>query len=162
MTKDALYIISRVATRSDPATQLQVFARTGFEESPPQQLEEEVRTCRQAAEDFAILSMWAIFERQLIKRLEHECLKMKLEDASGFNQGLFEKLLKAIEYWKIGEALDLAKPLVGSELIGQIKQVKQYRDWIAHRNPRKPTPTKTDADTVERLLCQAIQALGRS
>ena len=48
--------------------------------------------------------------------------------------------------------LDMIKPMVGSDLAGQAKNIKKYRDWIAHRNPRKATPARIDLQTTRELL----------
>ncbi|MCX7113641.1 MAG: hypothetical protein NTX45_26865 [Proteobacteria bacterium] len=39
-----------------------------------------------------------------------------------------------------------------SRIAGQAKGIKKYRDWVAHRNPRKPTPARVDPQTARELL----------
>jgi hypothetical protein len=56
------------------------------------QAEAEITDCKQASEDFAILSMWAVFERRLIARLEDECHKMQGTQPTEFNHRVFEKI----------------------------------------------------------------------
>jgi hypothetical protein len=75
---------------------------------------------------------------------------------------VFEKIVNAVEYWRIDEALDLIKPLVGSDLAGSAKSIKKYRDWIVHRNPRKPAPAKVDPQYAKEILKQITDTLDRA
>ncbi|MFP4246156.1 MAG: hypothetical protein ACLFQ1_03160 [Halochromatium sp.] len=59
----------------------------------------------------------------------------------------------------VKNALDLLKPLIGSYNVGQAKQIKRYRDWVAHRNPHKPTPAKIDPEFTRALLTRLALAL---
>jgi hypothetical protein len=47
-----------------------------------------------------------------------------------------------IEFWRIGDKLDLLKGVVDVVLIGQAKQIKNYRDWVVHKS-RTPTVNVT-------------------
>jgi hypothetical protein len=154
LTQDALSIVMREVRKQSKNTETtsHILARTGFEERALSQAEADITDCKQTAEDFAILSMWAVFERRLVTRLEDECYKMHGSQPTEFNQRVFEKISSTIEYWRVDEALDLIKPLVGGDLAGQAKSIKKYRDWVAHRNPRKPTPARVDPQTAREIL----------
>ena len=43
-----------------------------------------------------------------------------------------------------------------SSLLGHAKQIKQFRDWVVHRNPNKPAPSKTDPATAYRVFKDII------
>lgn len=159
MTQDALQVAAHQAKQPNRQGGSNVLANTLFEERGQQELKADIAVCKQAAEDFAILSMWAIFERRLIARLEDECRKMTIAPPDEFNQRVLGKVVEAVEYWRIDEALDLIKPLVGSNLAGQTKQIKRYRDWVAHQNPRKPTPARIDVPTATVILKNIAVAL---
>jgi hypothetical protein len=60
--------------------------------------------------------------------------------------------MSTVEYWRLDESLDLLAPIIGSHAVGRAKQIKRYRDWIVHRNPRKPSPDKIDPATAKVLL----------
>jgi hypothetical protein len=154
LTQEALSIVRREihSQNKNTTTASRILTSTIFEDHTLSQTEIDITECKQAAEDYAILSMWAIFERHLIIRLECECQKMLQIQPTDFNQRVFEKMTSTIEYWRIDEAIDLIKPLVGSDLAGQAKSIKKYRDWVAHRNPRKPTPAKIDPQTAREIL----------
>ncbi len=90
----------------------------------------------QAADELAIVALWAWFERYL-----KEFIQAKVEVASStpaaFVQGLQDRITEAIEYWRPKDLLDLFKSITDAHQIGNAKQIKDYRDWIAHRNPIK-------------------------
>ncbi len=161
LTQDALAVVRRevVKQSKDTTRTSRLLARTSFDECALSDAEIDIAACQQATQDFAILSMWAVFERRLISRLEEECQKMQGTQASEFNSLVFKKIANTVEYWRIDEALDLIKPLVGADLAGQAKSIKKYRDWVAHRNPRKPTPAKVDPQSARELLKLIAAAL---
>ena len=67
-----------------------------------------------------------------------------------------EYLEEQVERWQIDDILDLFKSVIDSSRIGQAKQVKRFRDWVTHKNPRKGTPTKVDPQTTYVLLSGII------
>lgn len=88
-----------------------------------------------------------------------ESRKLLIEPVSPFAIEVQQKVEDSIEYWKIGEVLDLYKVLVPADLIGQAKQVKRYRDWVAHKNPKKPSPAKITAELAYEVLASVLQQL---
>lgn len=85
-----------------------------------------------------IIALWAVFERKMIDYLHAFINKHMFRDKNSHICLQFRNIIgKEIEYWKTDDVLDCFKGLVNSDLIGYAKQVKQYRDWIAHRNPKK-------------------------
>lgn len=161
LTQESLSIVRQEVRKQYQTTDIlsRVLARTSFEEGGWSDAEADIATCKQASEDFAIMAMWAVFERQLIGCLEDECKKMQGNQPSDFNQLVFKQLAISIERWQIDKALDLIKPIVGRDLAGQAKNIKKYRDWIAHRNPRKATPARIDPNTARELLKLISMAL---
>ena len=115
--------------------------------------------CRKAAGDYAILGMWAVFERRVISTLAEESSKMLEKPSSAFNSVLHNKVVDAMEYWRADDVLDLIKALVGADLAGKAKQVKKHRDWIAHKNPRKPSPTKVTPTFTYQVLSEIARHL---
>jgi len=87
-------------------------------------------------DDATVVNLWALFERSLI---EHVTASWPdgIDRPETFVVRLQEKAAREIERWRVEELLDLYKGWVGSETLGAVKQVKSYRDWVAHRNPRK-------------------------
>lgn len=163
LTQDALALVRREVARQGKGTsERSVLARTNFEDLSLSDAQTDLQSCQKANEDFAILAMWTIFERRLVLRLEEECRKIQDQNSSEFNRVVFKKIVNTVEYWKIDDALDLIKPLVGSDLAGSAKNIKKYRDWIVHRNPRKPTPATVDAQYAKEILKLISDALERA
>lgn len=151
---DALKIVRREVLRQSKGVESSLirFHGTEFEEANPDVIDHDIQACQQSIADFTVLSMWTVFERLIIERLEAECSKMRAHPIEAFNERVAQKVVSSIEYWKIDEALDLLAPIAGSLAVGQAKQIKRYRDWVAHRNPRKSSPGKIDPTTAKTIL----------
>jgi hypothetical protein len=112
---------------------------------------EQVKFVKEIIEDLFIVEIFSCFERFLRDKINN-CLS--LEDCLFGHQ----QILRHIEYLKIEDLLDSLKNSsklhIDSKDIGLIKQIKQYRDWVAHgRNPQKPPPIKTvDFDKVFEII----------
>ena len=83
-------------------------------------------------EDLFIVEIFACLERFLRNKLG-DCIVL---EKCKFKQ---EAILKHLEYMRIDDILDSLKGVIDSKTVGFIKQIKSYRDWVAHgRNPEKP------------------------
>jgi hypothetical protein len=67
---------------------------------------------------------------------------------------------KEIERWRIGEIIDLFDFAVDGNVRGRMKQIVEYRNWVAHgKNPDVPpssrtTEPKTTYDTIVDFITQ--------
>jgi len=84
-----------------------------------------------------ILSLWASFERTLLSYVQNESNRILAEPTTDFTYSVHQKIDNEIEYWRVDDILNIFKTIISPDLIGQAKQVKKYRDWIAHRNIKK-------------------------
>jgi len=86
-----------------------------------------------------------------------------LDDAkkSNFNRDIHGKLDSGIEYWRTEEILDLFKTVVDTNLIGEAKKIKKYRDWIAHRNPKKGKPDNVFPGQAYMVLSKILECLDK-
>jgi hypothetical protein len=71
----------------------------------------------------------------------------------------YTKVEEEIENWRLAEILDLFKGYLDPNLIGQAKQIKAHRDWIAHKNPRRQPPAKIEANRAHIVLSQIIEGI---
>lgn len=134
----------KVASRCISAGDTKYLKNTEFLNEKVGSAEEEIARARKNADDFVILSLWAVFERLLLDEIQNESKKMLKASGSTFTSKVFDKIEKEVEYWRTDDVLDLFKGRVDSNLIGNTKQIKQYRDWVAHRNKNKiPTQNIT-------------------
>ncbi len=111
---------------------------------------------RARADEFVIVALWAEFERYLIAYLQDKGSVVSDQNPRALSAVFHEHLDEQIERWHIDSVLDLFKSVIDSDRIGQAKQVKRFRDWVAHKNPRKGTPAKADPQTTYVLLSEII------
>ena len=91
-------------------------------------------------EEYTILQLWTIFERYLLELTNQYIQKNKYEGV--MRHVITEKMIEKMERWPLGEILDLYKNIIDSDTVGMIKQIKRYRDWLVHKNPKKGSPGK--------------------
>ena len=117
---------------------------------------EEIKAVKDLIEDLFVLEIFSCFERFLRNRIT-ACLDF---EKCSFGS---EQILKHVEYMKVEELLDSLKGLVDANSIGYLKQIKQYRDWVAHgRNPQKPPPLRTiDFDKVFEIVETVMEQIER-
>lgn len=77
----------------------------------------------------------------------------------GYSRNLAAKFKSAVEYWRFDEILDLFKPDLDVDLVGRVKQIKRYRDWIAHRNTDKTVPSQAAPDAAFEVLTKVIRQI---
>lgn len=149
----------KIAGRSINREEYHLLNRTNFIGTPPGNADELIRKSRSDADDHVILSLWVVFERKLFEYLERISKKISQNNESEFYKKVQIKIEDEIEYWKLDAILDLFKAVVSPELIGNAKQVKKYRDWVAHRNPNKGAPANVPPRTAYEILSSIIECI---
>jgi hypothetical protein len=102
--------------------------------------------------------LWAWFERYLIEFIQAKAAIASSSPAE-FAQRLQARITQAIEYWRPDDLLDLFKTVTDANRIGTAKQIKDYRDWIAHRNPKRQAPAQTEPANAYSLFLEIIDAV---
>ncbi len=120
---------------------------------------ERIKKSRKDADDFFVLSLWVTFERFLINYIRGKAEKLKDIVPQDIGVKLHKKLDRELEYWRIDEVLDLLKGPLDGTLVGQAKQIKEYRDWIAHKNDRKPSPSKVNPKGAYDVLSMIVRQI---
>lgn len=157
-TRDCLKIADKVRIQNDS----RLLEKTDFIFLQESEASERITTCHDESENFAILSLWAVFERFLIDYLVTKGQPLRSISPTTLAEGIYETFESAVEYRRIDEILDLFKGVVDSNLIGNAKNIKKYRDWVAHKNPRRGHSGKTDPLMAYGILSQIIQAINES
>ena len=94
----------------------------------------------EAIKDLFIIDAFAAFERLLRDRV---LSSVRSQEENGLSEGLSQIVRNESEYIKIEYLLDVLKKFADPERIGLIKQIKKYRDWVAHgRRPLTYSPVK--------------------
>ena len=146
----------KVATRTIQVQHEELIRRTQFIGATKKEANTVLRDAAKQVADLAILALFATFERFVIEHLQTANRLLAEGYPQQYSANLAEKFESEVEYWRFGEILNLFKGEVDVGLIGQVKQIKQYRDWIAHQNPNKPTPTQATPETAFDVLTRMI------
>jgi hypothetical protein len=149
----------KVATRTVQSQHEELIRRTQFIGATKHEANAALEDAAKQAADLAILALFATFERFVIEHLQTANRLLAAGYPRQYSTKLAEKFEKDVEYWKFVETLDLFKGEVDGRLIGQVKQIKQYRDWIAHQNPNKAPPTQATPETAFDVLTKMIEQI---
>jgi hypothetical protein len=152
VTRDCFRVARRALSRNDRA----LFSGASLFSSQDAGAESLIEESRARADEFVIVALWAEFERYLITYLQEKGSVVAGQQPRELSAVFQEHLKEQIERWQIDDILDLFKAVIDSSRIGQAKQVKRFRDWVAHKNPRKGTPAKADPKTAYVLLSGII------
>jgi len=152
VTKDCM----RIAQKTLQTGHELFFRGTEFAGTSYQEATDWIRRSQNELEDFLILSLWIVFERGVVSLLQDKGRKLLEVRPASLADGLYNRYETDVEYWRIEDSLNLLKGDIDADLIGRAKQIKQYRDWVAHRNPKKPTPAKVDPTTVYNILSEIL------
>jgi hypothetical protein len=156
-TRDCIKITERILRSGDA----RFTRRTNFVGSTEDEAEKRLQESRREMDGFVIVLLWAQFERSLIEFVQERVQKLSEESPVALAENLHAKVKDAIEFWRTSDLLELFKGTVDATVIGTIKQIKEYRDWVVHRNPNKEPSAKTDPGTAYRVLSQVVTQLAQ-
>jgi hypothetical protein len=122
---------------------------------------ERIQRSRDESDDFVILSLWVAFERMILSYLREKGRGLLAVQPASLAGELYGKFESDIEYWRIEDVLDLFKQDIDGRLIGDTKNIKKHRDWIAHRNPRRPSPGTVTPAFAYKILSEVLECIGR-
>jgi hypothetical protein len=131
--------VLKIAKGAIGAADLTLLAGTSFIGRSVRASQSELASLQLRLDEMAVLAMWIEFERFVIGHIMSQ-LNIVGTAPAPFDSKLTTHVERQIEFSKFDDILDLYKGWVDSNLIGQVKQIKSYRDWISHRNPKRPTP----------------------
>ena len=152
----------KIAVRAIEAESIELLDSTAFIGASKEQARKWIDDARQGAEDLAIVALWAWFERYLIEYAQARAGAVGTASPVAFAEELSGKVGREIEHWRLDDILDLFKSLVEAGQIGIAKQIKDYRDWIAHRNPKHLPAAQTQPRTAYSVLAAIIEAVERA
>ncbi len=155
ITRDCM----KIAQRSIDRGYKEILGRTGFLMLSSKESENLIMKSREDSDDYLILYLWAAFERTLMEYMKKEGGKILDDDPGDFNRKTYAKIQREMEFWKSDDILDMFKETVDSNLIGNAKQIKKYRDWVAHRNPEKPAPPNISPQSTYQILSRILNEL---
>ena len=106
-----------------------------------------------------VLALVAVFERTLRDHLKLIPIAA-LPPGDSQRDAVREAMLDDIEYWNITSRVLELFPAVDANLRGQVKQILEYRNWVAHGHTiGNPPPSNVDpAQAYQRLSAYLTQA----
>jgi hypothetical protein len=154
---DALRDVRRVVSQAAPGL---VTDRHGFFGAA---LEDNLARLAEALEQLnrvAVLSMGAVFERTLRDHLS-AIPTAALPAGDPVRDAVREAVVEDIEFWNFSQRLvGVFEARVNTDLLGQIRQLIEYRNWVAHGHTlSEPKPLNiTPGDAHARLTDFPTQA----
>jgi hypothetical protein len=106
-----------------------------------------------------VTALWIEFERYLIQDLVSR-VEIRSSTMPPFDAKFAVHIDRQIEFSRFGELIDLYKGWVDSAMLGRVKQIKDYRDWISHRNPKRPKPAIIDPASARSILGSVMDEIG--
>lgn len=134
--------------------------KSAFATKPIQEAKETISLARDELHDLTVVALMASCEQLVVDYLTSNIQSGAAGSTGTFEQNITEKLIHSAERWRFDDILDLFKPPVDSHIIGQVKQVYEYRSWVAHgkrgKSPAKLTPRKAYERLVKFLTSAKI------
>lgn len=65
-----------------------------------------------------------------------------------YSKSVLKYALKNSDRWHFKDILDIFKSILSNELVGSVKQVYDYRNWVAHGKKETTSITKIDPEVA--------------
>ena len=132
---------------------------TGFVGAPYRQSTALIAESQDELDDLTVLSLCAIFERRIITLVQRKGRKILEEQPLDLSHQVHSKFVDAVERWRIDDFIGLLERYVGKDLSKDTRAIVEYRNWVAHRNPKKQPEKKTDPKTAYDVLTQFLDLI---
>ena len=108
--------------------------RSIFFEKPASASRDQIEAATSQIDDLVVLSLVSTFERSIREALTAMPRLASLPSTGdSIDARLRNKLVAALEYWRLSdEVLPIYAAQVDRNLVGQVKQAIDYRNWVAH------------------------------
>lgn len=129
-----------------------------FDGRPPAENEAALDRAKDELDRLVVLGLVAVFERALWDHLS--ALPLLLAAGDPVRERVRAEILKDIEFWNISSRVVELFPPVDPALRGQVKQIIDYRNWVAHGQTQSQPPPIVIPPTVahQRLTAFLTQA----
>ena len=155
LLKDAIKITRRSVRRGA----YDLHGRTSLVGEAPVETHERFEHAETELQDVMILSMVASFERELRTAIQ-DAIENHTTIANDTMAELVSLTFDSIERWTVKDMIDALSPAVDECLRSQVKQIYDYRNWVAHgRSPKRQPPARTDARTVATKLTGFLETV---
>jgi hypothetical protein len=112
-------------------------------------------------DDLFVLGIWAAFERHLRGYLQTKGKKLQEVHPPALASSFYQQLYQELEYWRPSDMLNLLKSILPyPSLVGQAKQILEYRDWIAPgKNPDRVPSANITPKFAYNTLSEIVQVM---
>lgn len=108
--------------------------------------------------DLTIVSFVSIFEQTVLAHVR-TFIQNQMNPTDQMTSKFTNYIIQQTERGKFTEILDLFKPDVDSNMIGLVKQVYTYRNWVAHGKKATKTPPKIDPIFAYERLSEFLEQI---
>jgi hypothetical protein len=103
-------------------------------------------------DDIMILSLFASFERELRVSIQN-VIDTNVKKTNPVIIKIIDLTSESVERWTMKDIIDAFDEIVDADIRSKVKQIYEYRNWVAHgKNPDKLPSTKADPKTVFLIL----------
>lgn len=148
-TRGLLQGISKALVRS-PEQLLEIPWPKELEWQPVDKAQVILRRALEELDDLAVLALFAKFEVWLIRDIT-QVLDSKGELLAPFEKKVLACARKAVKRQRLASLLDVYKIIVPAEIVRQVKQIREYRNWVAHGKRGLRPVAITPKEAYERL-----------
>ena len=135
---DSMRVTQRTLKKELPGA---ITYRHVFFKQPLTDCTERLQAATEELERLVVLALTAIFERTLRDYLVQMPL-IGLPPGDPHGDAVRDEIIKDIEFWNISTRVTEVFPGVDPAVRGQVKQIIDYRNWVAHgQTIAKPAPT---------------------
>lgn len=138
-------------------------SRTCFLGETKDEALEKISDAETELDDIMVLSLFASFERELRISIQ-TALDSNMNKINETIAKLATLTSDSIERWTVSDMVDSLSDVVDLEVRSQVKQIYEYRNWVAHgKNINRLPAARADPKMVQRIkdmfVSQAKQAI---
>lgn len=145
-----------------PLTHRDAFQKAGLPDIGPDETLKQIEKSREESKNLYVLCLWAVFERFLIDHAQNRFIHTIAGPAGSLPKAARDAAFNAVESCRTETILDILKAVVDPNLIGYAKQIKDYRDWVAHRNPKRLPDARIEPLSAYIGLSKIINIISQS
>lgn len=98
--------------------------------------------------DLTVLSLVSVFEQSILDYLKNLGKETVEKEEEILSKSVLKYALKNSDRWHFKDVLDIFKSVLDAELVGSVKQVYEYRNWVAHGRRETISVTRVDPETA--------------
>jgi hypothetical protein len=151
--------VLKIAGRAANAGEKRLLTSTGFYARPEEEVRGELKGMGERLDHITVLNLWVIFERYVLDHVGSQARLLSAAAPAGFATNLESKVRSEMEYWRFDDVLKLFAGWLDPDVLGQAKQIKDYRDWLAHRNESNVPPIIAQPASVRSVLGALMDAI---